>query len=112
MPVVKPKEFIKPCKSDGFCKYNRMVKLGVANAWKFKNNHGGTNYVTFEEPTEQFFGPRAEFKCCTSCKQPINYAEALRINGEVGFEPPTTSDTLAKLKAMKERFASNEGRIS
>lgn len=110
MPIVKPIEYIKPCKTEGYCLYERVVRLGTANAEKFNHSSSGVNYVTFEEKEDQFSGPRAEFKCCSYCKQPINYSEAVRINEEIGFEVPTVKDTMARMKALRERLASNEGR--
>ena len=112
MPIVDPKEYIKPCKNSGNCRYIRLLKVGVENAMKHKDLPPGINFVVFDVEDINDFDPatRVKFKCCNSCGQPINHTEAIRLNGDIGFETKTVSESLAGLKALKERLKSNEGR--
>lgn len=112
--IVNPTKWIEPCKNNGQCANIRIYQ--ITSIPKGTVDFSGTTgrsavaFVKDETGTEKYnTDNQIEFRCCNSCHQPINMAEANRLNGECGFELPKATDLTARLKAMKERLSLNNG---
>lgn len=98
--ITNPTTYIPACTTGGEChnpfpQWPRSKGTWPGHYVVFTNENGPNDYVPYSR--------------CMGCGLPKTQSEAIRLNGECGLELPSVSDTLAKLKAMKERLGRNEG---
>lgn len=92
-----PSKYVLPCKTGGKCRQIELASHGITVNPAVV---AGMNFIEWEPGN---YDSRITFRCCTGCKQPINTAEAVWLNDQIGFELPASETLNERLKRLKKK---------